>query len=866
MERASRTACLLFATTMLLLVTPAVCFAAETHTASVGTLVAAGLETGGYIQLSIILRDLMGMFSSMAVLIWVAVAIIALTVTAYSGSYQGALWVLIGPPLFYALISSSTVTAGAEWQFGTYLPERKNAAANYIGEPQVQAEVPFLFHKFNVLVSAVIQNIVTVITDSQHRTELLFLARQQMLDGFLRVRMGSPELTNLAKTAFNRCGDIMDDAQLIAQAKGSEVFSQSPSYRSSAAHYKARMTERSILIPPSDSLYAYLKRLHEGLPDCMAYDAQTKMYTSCTTQPPVDPGGIPTDPAQLYRPFFQCLACNAYEGGHCDDSAATDTGASLTKNTKFVDEPMSCADLWCMTGVGVGSFMDTVRTNLEQPQPAFNPSESEAQDLQKQVYQDLRRKLVYDPNVQANPDADKQLANNIWAIQHVIGGYLVKKAIITDSRSQALSNMSEHWELDPTAAPEFRTKMTTQQQRATVRKFNQAQLGESEKFSLYIFAMELPYIQGIILYFLAAAFPFVLLLLLIPGRASGVWTWCAAWAWAKSWDVGYAAVMVIDEVLWELLPHTPFGEPPTTFDPAGVLGTAFQGDPAYSLSTYYVIIGMLLVSIPLLSAQVILRGKAAMAGMLIEGIKGFADRLGNIAALSSTMGQMHDITHALTTIGGNMTSDKFGEPGSFTAPGAKAAWDKVNQIEQDAISWRNQSAALSGQFAMLGVAAAADTGAASALLGRLSPSGQADVNGISSRLNQLIGSDTQGLRHGFNQAQAASLMLVREAERMKMSIAYADMAWKLTAFGNSPEFKQMDATFGGQSGRMRWWGAPPQSMAAMILTQSLPERAQMRAEQLGAEAATSVALGMADSVFETFKSANSATAAEGRRP
>lgn len=67
---------------------------------------------------------------------------------------------------------------------------------------------------------------------------------------------------------------------------------------------------------------------------------------------------------------------------------------------------------------------------------------------------------------------------------------------------------------------------------------------------LYSWAMMIPHIQGLLLYFLAAAYPFACVMVVVPGWHKTIFTWIAFYAWAKLWDVGFALVTVFERSLW----------------------------------------------------------------------------------------------------------------------------------------------------------------------------------------------------------------------------------------------------------------------------------------------------------------------------
>ena len=80
------------------------------------------------------------------------------------------------------------------------------------------------------------------------------------------------------------------------------------------------------------------------------------------------------------------------------------------------------------------------------------------------------------------------------------------------------------------------------------------ELGGKQKFAeLYNWAKLMPFVQGILMYVLAAAYPLACILIVVPGWWKALFTWSMFWAWAKSWDVGFAIVVSLERNIWSML-------------------------------------------------------------------------------------------------------------------------------------------------------------------------------------------------------------------------------------------------------------------------------------------------------------------------
>ena len=82
----------------------------------------------------------------------------------------------------------------------------------------------------------------------------------------------------------------------------------------------------------------------------------------------------------------------------------------------------------------------------------------------------------------------------------------------------------------------------------------QKTVGQKTKFSeLYTWAVMTPYLQGVLMYLLAMAYPFVCVMIIIPGWHKILWTWLSFWIWVKLWDLGFAIVTVMERSVWAIV-------------------------------------------------------------------------------------------------------------------------------------------------------------------------------------------------------------------------------------------------------------------------------------------------------------------------
>ena len=143
--------------------------------------------------------------------------------------------------------------------------------------------------------------------------------------------------------------------------------------------------------------------------------------------------------------------------------------------------------------------------------------------------------------------------------------------------------------------------------------------------SIYSYAMQLPYWQGLMLYLIAAIYPFMCLIVLVPNRAQAIINYFLTWLWVKSWDIGMAAVMVTDRVMWNIFPRTDVVDSIKTTEFTklqfeDVLQEAMRVDPTYNLHSYYMMISMGIFAIPAITGLVILKGKKSVLSVFSDQV------------------------------------------------------------------------------------------------------------------------------------------------------------------------------------------------------------------------------------------------------
>ena len=146
--------------------------------------------------------------------------------------------------------------------------------------------------------------------------------------------------------------------------------------------------------------------------------------------------------------------------------------------------------------------------------------------------------LIYGWDVRKKPDGEIAKADEQQAfIKHLILAYIVRNELLFAPQITTV---------DQRFAPSEQAKSYSD---AYVRSY-----GSKAKFiELYNAAIMMPYLQGILAYFLFVSYPIACMLVILPGHYKGFFTWVSFFAWIKIWDVGFAMVQVIERSVWAMV-------------------------------------------------------------------------------------------------------------------------------------------------------------------------------------------------------------------------------------------------------------------------------------------------------------------------
>ena len=145
--------------------------------------------------------------------------------------------------------------------------------------------------------------------------------------------------------------------------------------------------------------------------------------------------------------------------------------------------------------------------------------------------------LLYGWDVREKLGDDIQEEHQKAFLKHLILAYIVRNELIS---APQLTTVDQRY------APAEQARSYSE---ANIRAY-----GSKGKFiELYNAAVMMPYLQGILAYFLIVAYPIACMMVILPGHYKAFFTWVSFFAWIKLWDVGFAMVHVIERGVWAMI-------------------------------------------------------------------------------------------------------------------------------------------------------------------------------------------------------------------------------------------------------------------------------------------------------------------------
>lgn len=159
------------------------------------------------------------------------------------------------------------------------------------------------------------------------------------------------------------------------------------------------------------------------------------------------------------------------------------------------------------------------------------------------------------------------------------------------------------------------------------------------------------------------------------------------WFWVKSWDIGFALVMIVDQILYYLLPKQPYISDRTFYNAGEALYTVLQHEPNIPISFYYSILGCLLLAVPVVSGFIVKRGGSAIVGTVTGGINSFSSTVGGVYAQGARSLEEKRIKDPLKGLQSQATTSLARYQSDQTRPGYESS---TNMTKSASGKWQSQ--------------------------------------------------------------------------------------------------------------------------------------------------------------------------------
>lgn len=578
-----------------------------------GTMVGSTLESLGFYYQSFILDSLLGALTGpVAVAVYMIAAIAAMVKYVIEGRGKLLLWFLIGPALFLAVIHQRTETFGADWKFGK--KERNRKYVDKVLEASMRdtdistnpiitaAKISSLFGIYDRMVSAIVQEMIAAITDERERLDMKFLMRAELLGVLHGASVDDPNFSELLQGSFfHGCHNVVEYGIGLRDPRRS---------------FTERMNERDKFLKAFESRVELTANARNFVADIRL--TSPALYTIALDQ---DSNAV-----------GNWLAANetaATTPGAPPD--ATTYRANLAAARDQLPASFSCKQLWNFTFVGL------YRTAKRFGKSVLVQGKRNGLNGDELLNDLLQAKGFDDAALLASGTSASAVGIDIF--YRLIAQHLFRNEMANRNTAAFLNDYTSRGFSVPLYEYPAESDLSFMQRHS---------LANSEwesKTKISTVATNLPYYQGVVLYFLAVGFPFFALLLLIPGRHSGFLMWFFLWMWAKSWDVGFAVVMLLDDILFSLM-SVGYSERGKTSgllldgDLTTTLYSMKHLDPTFQLGTYYTVISVALESIPIVSSYLIFGSLKGGAGLIAAGMSGFYAPLSKKGALVEGQGMI----------------------------------------------------------------------------------------------------------------------------------------------------------------------------------------------------------------------------------
>ena len=585
---------------------------ADTPIAS--TIVAAVLETTGYVTQSNILDAFTPFWGAAGTFFYTLSSIGAIMSVMIFGSYRYARYLIIGPSLFWFLIGNRVDVPPTQWKLGggnavSVAREFTDTALETYDPVTNPPRLPWFFAYYTKAIDDVMNGLVNVVLSHENDQDLMFQTRNHMLDFLLNIGPNNDEVYRLfGEGLFDDCSTMANLATALSDKRFSDLhtreliawqglgFTEAPAELAKLATEKAALqdayakaSQRTIQAGPITREFIRRQVMKQvsfsGGEDNGSHPITNQNYVDMLRPGKTADQFIKTELGNLTLTCGQMWGIT--EHAILEHSREIINKANVmhlqgTLENTPVNRDMMCREIamkmsrdWYKFDGGDTNcdLVEVVSVFMFKTAITRMPlSEKIKQKKERMALVGRTDELMAVDDIN-NTDRKKSLITSPNGKPLKVKLNQLGQTIVRDAAAEARNgDGKEVWRPFVTINIEsFSDVAFGHQQRTMARNLQQG---------LYSYAMNLPYYQGVLLYLLSLAYPFMCLLVIIPSRAMSFLLCPLMWLWVKSWDVGFAVVIILDKVLWNLLPNTDVPLQPFSGDPSTLSGvvTAAAGE------------------------------------------------------------------------------------------------------------------------------------------------------------------------------------------------------------------------------------------------------------------------------------------------
>jgi hypothetical protein len=569
---------------------------------SAGTVVAAVLENAGYYSQQQILEFFEPLWSGWGVLLFVASAILGLSRFVLTGQLAGVRLLLVGPFVFLFIVGTTTEIPLVRQKLGDKSPRPvENVHLTKINAvPEANTvRISLLFSIFTRVTSSVVSTFQGFILENAEDEEFLFTNRTKALQSLMTMDPASPEFFGMLD------GPLLDQCATYLSAI---INLSSNDY---STEYTRRLEE---LAAAGDATATRTKQFLER---------QWEYWESVRLQ----------GEERLIRPnnsmrSFIARQTNIFANGGPGINYAAQFGIKHRQDpARFVEEELPDLAISCTAATQI-----VADAAVDQADWLERFVLDSVQDSQMNGEADKRARLCEAISLKINAN------HNRWEeceLGPTVSLFVLKRLFSHGSLTQALERSISRTTLfiannangcDPSekddSSERYCRGVQVDQPNAAFQEIGDEHAERAKGIiqSVMSLGYDLPYFQGLLLYIIATFFPFAAVFVLVPGRVGAFLTLPLLWLWVKSWDVGFAFVMLLDKILYNLVPPLEINANgrPAIGDLPDLLRQAAGHDLNGDILAHYHFIGFCLSSVPAIMGMLVTRAASSMSVFMNE--------------------------------------------------------------------------------------------------------------------------------------------------------------------------------------------------------------------------------------------------------